>query len=147
MAGRAWYNDLVDFDEFRGRVEQAEKLSAAGRDERAATALGELAQSDLPDLDRAMAWVQAAEALARLGRSEDALAAYARAEALESPHRRFQASFRKGDFLLRLGRKDECRELFNALLERPEATLAERHSFQSRLKLLRRVPDRTPPAS
>ena len=45
-----------------------------------------------------------------------------------------------GDFLLRLGRKDESRELLKKLLERTEPTLAERQSLESRLKLLRRVP-------
>ena len=133
---------MVDFDEFRGQVEKAEKATAAGRDEDAERALTELAGWDLPALDRAMAWVQAAEARGRLGRVDDALAAYAEAEKLEAPHKRYQATFKKADYLLRLGRKDESRDLLKKLLERPEPTLAERASFESRLKLLRRVPGR-----
>lgn len=130
----------MDFDEFRGRYETAEKLSLAGDDRAAAAALTALAgDAALPDLDRAMVWTQAASAHERLGDVPAALAAYDRAAALEAPHKRFQALFRKADYLLRAGRKDESRDLFKSLLERPDATLAERHSIESRLKLLRRV--------
>ena len=130
----------MDFDELRAKTEQAEKLSVAGDDRGAARVLGELAQSDLPALDRAMAWTHSASAHERLGETEAALADYDRAMALETKLLRFSAAFKKADYLIRLGRKDESRELFQSLLTRPEATLAERHSFESRLKLLRRVP-------
>jgi hypothetical protein len=110
----------VDFDELRQRTESAEKRTAAGDDQGAARILTELAESDLPALA--------------------ALAAFDRAIALETPLLRFSAAFKKADYLLRLGRKDESRELFSSLLTRPEVTLAERHSLESRLKLLRRVP-------
>lgn len=130
----------MDFDEFRARTESAEKLAAAGDDRAAARVMAELAESDLPDLDRALAWTQAAAAHERLGDAGAALAAFDRAVALETPLKRFSAAFKKADYLLRLGRKDESRELFTSLLSRPEATLSERHSLESRLKLLRRVP-------
>jgi hypothetical protein len=130
----------VDFDELRQRTESAEKLTAAGDDRAAARLLAELAESDLPALDRAMAWTHAASARERLGDDAGAVAAYDRAIGLETPLLRFSAAFKKADYLLRLGRKDESRALFASLLERPEATLAERHSLESRLKLLRRVP-------
>lgn len=131
----------MEFEDFRARTERAEKLAAAGDDRGAAQALAELAgAADLPLLDRAMIWAQAAEARERLGETDAALAAYDQAMALESPLMRFSGAFKKADYLLRLGRKDESRELFSSLLARPEATLAERHSLQSRLKLLRRVP-------
>ena len=130
----------MDFDEFRGRYETAEKLSLAGDDRAAASALSSLAADEgLPALDRAMVWVQAASAFERLGDAPSALAAYDRAAALEEPLRRFQALFRKAEYLLRAGRTDESRELFKSLLSRPDATLAELHSIESRLKLLRRV--------
>ena len=130
----------MDFDELRAATERAEKLTAAGDDRAAARALRELAESDLPALDRAMAWTHAASAHERLGEAAEALADYDRAIALETKLMRFSAAFKKADCLLRLGRKDESRELFLSLLTRPEATLAERQSFESRLKLLRRVP-------
>lgn len=129
----------MDFDEFRGRVEELDKLAASGDDRAFLSALTGLAASNLPDLDRARFLSQAAQAHERLGEKEEALAAYDRASALETPHRRFQAAFRKSDYLMRLGRKDESREILKSLLERPEATLSERHSFEARLKLLRRV--------
>ncbi len=128
----------MTFEEFRGRIESAEKLSAAGDDRAAAAALRGLAESDLPDLDRAMAWILAAEALDRAGDREGALAAYDASAALEAPHKRFQALFRKSDYLLRLGLKDESRALLAELKARPETTLSERNAFESRLKLLRR---------
>ncbi len=134
----------MDFDDFRAATERAEKLSAAGDDRAAARALAELAESDLPALDRALAWTQSAEARERLGEAGAALAAYDRAIALETPLLRFSAAFKKGDCLLRLGRRDESRDLFRSLLERPEATLAERRSLESRLKLLRRPPAKKP---
>ncbi len=130
----------MDFDELRQRTESAEKLTAAGNDRAAARILAEIAESDLPLLDRAMAWTHAASAHERLGETDAALADYDLAMALEAPLRRFSAAFKKADFLLRLGRKDESRDLFSSLLQRPEVTLAERHSLESRLKLLRRVP-------
>lgn len=130
----------MDFDEFRAATEKAEKLGSAGAHREALAVLSELAASDLPPLDRAMVWTYAAEAHDRLGETGEALKAYDQAIALETPLRRFSAAFKKADYLLRLGRKDESRELFTSLLERPEATLAERHSVQARLKLLRRVP-------
>ncbi len=129
----------MDFDEFRGLVEQLDKLSASGDDRAFLTALSRLSASDLPDLDRARLLSQAAQAHERLGEQAQALAAYDRAAALETPHHRFQAAFRKSDYLMRLGRKDESRDILKSLLERPEATLSERHSFEARLKLLRRV--------
>ncbi|MDP3543356.1 MAG: hypothetical protein Q8T11_12880 [Elusimicrobiota bacterium] len=129
----------MDFDEFRGRVEAIDKLGSAGDDRALLEELLALAGSDLPDLDRARLLSQAAAAHERLGETDRALAAYDRAAALETPHRRFQAAFRKSDYLMRLGRKDESRDILKALLERPEATLSERHSFEARLKLLRRV--------
>lgn len=129
----------MDLDEFRGRVERIDKLASAGDDRALLTELLALAGSDLPDLDRARLLSQAASAHERLGETDAALAAYDRAAALETPHHRFQAAFRKSDYLMRLGRKDESREILKALLERPEATLSERHSFEARLKLLRRV--------
>jgi tetratricopeptide (TPR) repeat protein len=129
----------MDFDEYRGRVEQLDKLAASGDDRAFLAVLTELAASDLPDLDRARLLSQAAQAHERLGETEPALAAYDRAAALETPHRRFQAAFRKADYLMRLGRKDECRDILKSLIERPEATLSERHSFEARIKLLRRV--------
>ncbi|MCM2304728.1 MAG: hypothetical protein NDJ72_08500 [Elusimicrobia bacterium] len=128
----------MDFDEFRGRVERVDKLAASGDDRALLAELDALADSDLPDLDRARLLSQAAQAHERLGEADKALAAYDRAAALETPHRRFQAAFRKSDCLMRLGRKDESRDILKALLERPEATLSERHSFEARLKLLRR---------
>ncbi|MFI5344847.1 MAG: tetratricopeptide repeat protein [Elusimicrobiota bacterium] len=130
----------MDLDELRDKTEQAEKLASSGDDRAAARVLSELAQSDLPALDRAMAWTHAASAHERLGETDAALADYDRAVAVETPLLRFSAAFKKADYLLRLGRKDESRELFQSLRERPEATLAERNSFESRLKLLRRVP-------
>lgn len=130
----------MEFDDLRAATERAEKLTAAGDDRGAARELKALAESDLPALDRAMAWTHAASAHERLGEADAALADYDRAVALETPLLRFSAAFKKADFLLRLGRKDESRELFQSLLTRPEATLAERHSLESRLKLLRRVP-------
>jgi tetratricopeptide (TPR) repeat protein len=130
----------MDFDEFRDAYETAEKLANSGDDRAAVRALTALAgDPSLPDLDRAMMWAQAASAHERLGETDASLAAYDRAAALEAPHRRFQAQFRKADFLLRLGRKDESRDIFKSLLERPDATLAERNSIESRIKLLRRV--------
>lgn len=129
----------MDFEEYRGRVEQLDKLAASGDDRALLAVLSELADSDLPDLDRARLLSQAAQAHERLGEPEKALAAYDRAAGLETPHRRFQAAFRKSDYLMRLGRKDESRDLLKDLLGRPEATLSERHSFEARLKLLRRV--------
>jgi hypothetical protein len=134
------YNSVVDFDELRQRTENAEKRTAAGDDAGAARILAELAESDLPALDRAMAWTHIAAARERLGESPAALSAYDRAIALESPLLRFAAAFKKADYLLRLGRKDESRDLFSSLMNRSEVTLAERHSLESRLKLLRRVP-------
>lgn len=130
----------MEFDDFRAATEKAEKCSARGDHKEALKTLEALAASDLPELDRAVVWTYAAEAHDRLGDVAAALAAFDKAVALETPLRRFSAAFKKADYLLRLGRKDESRELFSSLLERPEATLAERHSVQARLKLLRRVP-------
>jgi tetratricopeptide (TPR) repeat protein len=129
----------MDFEEFRGRVERLDKLAASGDDRALLCELSSLADDDLPDLDRARLWSQAASARERLAETDAALAAYDRAVALETPHGRFQALFRKADYLARLGRKDESRAILNALLKRPEATLSERHSFEARLKLLRRT--------
>jgi tetratricopeptide (TPR) repeat protein len=128
----------MDFDEFRGRVERLDKLAASGDDRALLSALAEFADSDLPDLDRARLLIQAAQAHERLKETDAALAAYDRAAALETLHHRFQAAFRKSDYLARLGRKDESRDILKALGERPEATLSERHSFEARIKLLRR---------
>ncbi|MFI5349249.1 MAG: hypothetical protein ACHQ2Z_06880 [Elusimicrobiota bacterium] len=130
----------MDFDELRQRTESAEKRTAAGDDDGAARMLAELAESDLPDLDRAMAWTHVAAARERLADAPAALKAYDLAIALETPLLRFAAAFKKADYLLRLGRKDESRDLFSSLMKRPEVTLAERNSIESRLKLLRRVP-------
>ena len=130
----------MDFDELRAATEKAEKCAARGAHRECLDVLAGLAASDLPALDRAMVSVYAAEAHDRLGETDAALAAYDRARELEAPFLRFAATFKKADYLLRLGRKDESRELFASLVERPEATLAERHSAQARLKLLRRVP-------
>ena len=129
----------MDFDDYRGRIEGIDKLAASGDDRALLAALTGLAASDLPDLDRARFWSQAAQAHERLGETDPALAAYDRAAALETPYHRFQAAFRKSDYLTRLGRKDESRDLLKDLLARPEATLSERHAFEARLKLLRRV--------
>lgn len=129
----------MDFDEFRGRVEELDKLAASGDDRAYLAGVLEFEKAGLPDLDRARLLSQAAQAHERLGETEKALDAYDRAAALETPHRRFQAAFRKSDYLMRLGRKDESRDILKALLERPEATLSERHSFEARIKLLRRV--------
>lgn len=129
----------MDFDEFRGRVEELDKLAASGDDRAYLAAVLEFEKSGLPDLDRARLLSQAAQAHERLGETDQALAAYDRAAALETPLRRFQAAFRKSDYLMRLGRKDESRDILKALIERPEATLSERHSFEARIKLLRRV--------
>lgn len=128
----------MDFEEYRGRVEALDKAAASGDDRALLALLGELTGPGLPDLDRARLLSQAAQAHERLNEPDRALEAYARAEALETPHRRFQAAFRKSDYLMRLGRKDESRAVLKDLLERPEATLSERHSFEARLKLLRR---------
>lgn len=129
----------MDFDEYRGRIEGIDRLAGSGDDRALLSALSGLTDSDLPDLDRARLLSQAAQAHERLGETEQALASYDHAAALETPHHRFQAAFRKSDYLARLGRKDESRDILKALLDRPEATLSERHSFESRLKLLRRV--------
>jgi tetratricopeptide (TPR) repeat protein len=129
----------VDFEEFRGRVERLDKLVASGDDRALLAELSGLADASLPDLDRARLWTQAAQAHERLNEPEKALAAYDRVSALEKPHARFQGLFRKADYLSRLGRKDESRDILKGLLERPEATLSERHSFEARLKLLRRT--------
>lgn len=129
----------MEFDDFRAATERAEKCASRGAHREGLAVLNELAASDLPALDRALVWTYAAEAHDRLGETEAALDAYDKAIALEEPLRRFAATFKKADYLLRLGRKDESRELFASLVERPEATLAERHSAQSRLKLLRRA--------
>ena len=129
----------MNFDEFRGHVEQIDKLAACGDDRALLAVLTGFADSDLPDLDRARLWIQAAAAYERLGEPDGALDAYERAATLETPHHRFQAAFRTSDYLMRLGRKDESRDILKALIERPEATLSERHSFEARLKLLRRI--------
>ena len=129
----------MDFDEYRGRVEGIDKLAASGDDRALLAALTGLTDSDLPALDRARLLCQAAQAHERLNETAQALAAYDRAAALETPHHRFQAAFRKSDYLMPLGRKDESRALLKELLARPEATISERHSFDARLKLLRRV--------
>ncbi len=129
----------MDFDEFRDRVERLDKLAASGDDRALISAVEEIAASDLPPLDRARLLCQAAQARERLNETVEALATYDRAAALETPLHRFQALFRKADYLMRLGRKDECRDILLALKDRPEATLSERHSFESRVKLLRRV--------
>jgi tetratricopeptide (TPR) repeat protein len=130
----------MEFDDFRAATESAEKHAARGAHREALAVLRGLADSDLPELDRAMVCVHAAEQHDLLGETDAALGAYDRAIALESPLKRLTAGFKKADYLLRLGRKDESRALFTDLLERPEATLAERHSLRARLKLLRRVP-------
>ena len=129
----------MDFEEFRACIEEIDTLAASGDDRALLAALLRISDSELPDLDRARMLSQAAQTHERLGEPERALAVYDRAAALETPHKRFQAAFRKSDYLMRLGRKDESREILNGLLEKPEATLSERHSFESRIKLLRRV--------
>lgn len=129
----------MDFEEFRGRTEAVDKLVAAGDDRALAAELESLCAEELPDLDKVRVLMQLAQAYERLKDAERALATMDKAAALENKHARFQALFRKADYLSRLGRHDECRDILKALLERPEATLSERHSFTSRLKLLRRV--------
>lgn len=129
----------MDFEEFRGRTEAVDKLVASGDDAGLASALESLSAEELPDLDKVRVLMQLAQAYERLKDAEKALATMDKAAALENRLSRFQALFRKADYLSRLGRHDECREILKALLERPEATLSERHSFESRLKLLRRV--------
>lgn len=129
----------MDFDGFRAATETAEKHTARGAHRESLAVLNELATSDLPDLDRALVCVYAAEAHDRLGETDAALAAFDKAIALEAPFHRFSAMFKKADYLLRIGRNEESRELYFSLLERPDATLAERQSIASRLKLLRRV--------
>ncbi|UPT74920.1 MAG: hypothetical protein M0D55_04205 [Elusimicrobiota bacterium] len=129
----------MDFDEFRGRTESIDKLTAAGDDRALAAELESLAAEDLPDLDRVRVLLQLSQAYERIKDSAAALKTLDRAAVIENRLSRFQASFRKADYLSRLGRHDECRDILKALLERPEATLSERHSFASRLKLLRRV--------
>lgn len=129
----------MDFDEYRDAVETAEKLAASGRGKQAAEALARLAGAQgLPALDRAAAWVRAAEAHGSLGEPGRALECYDAAIALESRWSRLNASFKKAEYLLKLGRREESRALFASLLEREDATLAERRSIESRLKLLRR---------
>ena len=133
----------MDLDEFRGRQETAEKLAARGETRAALEVLLDLAEEPaLPDLDRALAWTLVAEAREGLGDRAGALAAFDRAHALESAHKRFAAAFKKADFLLRVGLREESRALFATLLERADATLAERRSIEARLKLLRRPPAR-----
>ena len=129
----------MNFDDYRAALEKSDKLAGAGDDSAAAAALCVLALSDLPPLDRALCWVQAAGAHERRKDSVAALDAFDAAVALEAPLQRFSAAFKKAEYLLRLGRKDESREIFAALLERPEMTMAERMSVDSRLKLLRRI--------
>lgn len=131
----------MDFDEFRGRLETAEKLSAKGDGAGALEIMLELAEDPgLPDLDRALIWTLAAECRDSTGDRPGALAAFDRAIAIEAAHNRFAAAFKKADFLLRVGLREESRELFASLLERPDATLSERQSIGARLKLLRRPP-------
>lgn len=129
----------MDFEEFRGRTEAVDKLVASGDDRALSKELESLASEELPDLDKVRVLMQLAQAHERLKDADKALAAMDRAAAIENRYSRFQALFRKADYLSRLGRHDECRDILKALLERPEATLSERHSFASRLKLLRRV--------
>lgn len=131
----------MDFDEFRGRLETAEKLSAKGDGAAALEIMLALAETPgLPDLDRALIWALAAEGRESVRDRAGALEAFDRAIALEAAHGRFAMAFKKADFLLRVGLKEESRALFSSLLERPDATLAERHSIGARLKLLRRPP-------
>ncbi len=130
----------MNFEDYRSALEKADKLAGTGNDSAAAVELRELALADLPPLDRALCWVAAAGAYERCKDATAALAAFDAAVALETPLLRFSAAFKKADYLLRLGRKDESRELFGALRDRPEMTLTERNSVDSRLKLLRRIP-------
>lgn len=129
----------MDFEEFRGRTEAVDKLVASGDDAALAPALESLASEELPDLDKVRVLMQLAQTYERLKDADKALSTMDRAAEIENRYARFQALFRKADYLSRLGRHDECREILKALQGRPEATLSERHSFESRLKLLRRV--------
>jgi len=126
----------MDDNQYRALVDKAVTLDQRGDYRGAAAIFEQIVAGDLPDLDKSMACVNLATLHDKLQLTDQALRWYDRAIDYDRGARRVFAAAQKAAYLARLGRRDESRRLYEALLERPDVSEAEREGFRHNVRLL-----------
>ena len=129
----------MDKQLYASLASRASRLVEAGDREQAIGILEELVRSDLPVFDRAMMCMNIAIVYGQMGEPEKALENYTRAVDLERETDSFFIAQSQAAYLSQLGRYDESRRSYEALLSHAHLTSDSRELFLKNIETLKRM--------
>jgi tetratricopeptide (TPR) repeat protein len=93
-------------------------------------------ESDISEVDKAAMCQNIARVCEKQGRTEEAFEWYDQGVALEQPHCRHLVAETRAGALATLGRLEESRAAYQALLRSPSSNEAEKHRFEHNIAAL-----------
>ena len=108
----------MEYQDYVNQAQQAARLVEKGDRSAALRSFQELLKRDISDLDKSYICQNLAIISEQDGQLEQALHWYDLGINYEKPHLRFQVYENKAGFLLRLGKQDEAKRIYQKLLKK-----------------------------
>lgn len=126
----------MEYDQYVQLTTRAAQHFEANECEAALAIFRKLIESDLADLDKSLMCANMARVLEKLTMHKEALSALDLGIRFESPYFRFFVLEQKGAYLSRLGRNQECLDLYQTLLPQPHLMEGDKVRIRENIKNL-----------
>ena len=124
----------MEYQEFLNKTQQASQASQSGRLQEAANLFNDLFLSDISDIDKAGICVNLATVYNRMGNTEMAISWYDKGINLEQNYSRFDVLEKKAQYLSQLGRSKESVKIYEALINQPFVSEADRERMRKTIQ-------------
>lgn len=108
----------MNYQDYVNQAQQAARLVETGDRAASLRSFQDLLKRDISDLDKSYICQNLAILCEQDGQMDQALQWYDRGIHYEKPHLRFQVYENKAGFLLRMGRQDEAKRIYQNLLKK-----------------------------
>ena len=124
----------MEYLEYLNRMRQASELNRSSRFQETVDFLHTLYLSDISDIDKAGICVNLATVYDRMGNTEAAISWYDKGINLEQNYSRFDVLEKKAQYLSQLGRSKESVTIYEALINQPFVSEADRERMRKTIQ-------------
>ena len=124
----------MEYQEYLNRMRQASELNRSSRFQETVDFLHTLYLSDISDIDKAGICVNLATVYDRMGNTEMAISWYDKGINLEQNYSRFDVLEKKAQYLSQLGRSKESVTIYEALINQPFVSEADRERMRKTIQ-------------
>jgi hypothetical protein len=124
----------MEYEEYKNRVEQANRLFLAGKYAEAVDAFYQLFMGEVSDIDKAQLCASLAGVHDRMGQTEEALSWFDKGIAYEQQYCRYEIMEKKVQYLVTLGQSKDAIPILEGLIKQPYLTEAEKLRIRKSLQ-------------